>query len=134
MPAARIAFFEYCLIVNPMERMTAKRPRRSREEFHARAKELQGKPVNWFDPKTVVACVLSQVNAPCRRRLTAEELAVALRTGNIDLMQVESYFTELDVDAQRIFAAELDVPEHLLLRTATALSECIRLDLPILAK
>ncbi len=115
-----------------MERKIAKRPRRSREEFHARARELQGKPVNWFDPKTVVACVLSQVNAPCRRRLTAEELAEALRTGNIDLMQVDSYFTELDVDAQRIFAAELGVPEHLLLRTATALSKINREKLPIL--
>ncbi len=33
----------------------------------ARAEALQGKPVNWFEPKAVIACVLGQVNAPCRR-------------------------------------------------------------------
>ena len=112
---------------------TAKPRARSREEFLARVRELQGKPVNWLDPRTVVVCVLTKVNAPCRRQLSAEELADALRAGNISLPQVDSFYIEMDVDAQLIFAAELGVPEDVLRRTAESLAELTGGDLPLLA-
>ena len=108
-------------------------PTRSREEFLARVKELQGKPVNWDEPRTVVVCVLTKVNAPCHRQLNAEELAAALKAGNINLSQVDSFFTEIDVEAQLIFAAELGVPEDALRRSAEALARHTREDLPLLA-
>ena len=106
---------------------------RSRVEFLARVKELQGKPVNWTDSRPVIVCVLTKVNAPCSRQLTASELAETLRAGKINLSQVDSFSTEIDVDAQRIFAAELGVSEKTLRRTAKALSRHIREDLPLLA-
>ena len=100
----------------------------------ARAKAFQGKPVNWHEPRTVVVCVLTKVNAPCHRQLNAEELAGAIRSGDINLSQVDSFYTEVDVDAQKIFAAELDIPEEVLRRTAKALADHTREDLPLLAK
>ena len=99
----------------------------------ARAKAFQGKRLNWFEPRTVVVCVLTKVNAPCRRQLNAEELAGEIRAGNINLTQVDSFYTEIDVDAQRIFAAELGIPEDILLRTAKALAKRTHQDLPLLA-
>ena len=99
----------------------------------ARAKAFQGKPVNWLEPRTVVVCVLTKVNAPCHRQLNAEELAAAIRAGNINMSQVDSFYTEIDVDAQRIFAAELDIPEEVLRRTARVLADHTREDLPLLA-
>ena len=107
---------------------------RSREDFLARARKFQGKPVNWFEPRAVIACVVGTVNAPYRKRLSAEELAEALRSGDIELPQVGGFFTEMDVDAQRIFAAELGVPESALRRTAEAYAEYSREDVPLLAK
>ncbi|MCY3880142.1 MAG: hypothetical protein OXF74_13305 [Rhodobacteraceae bacterium] len=88
----------------------------------ARAKAFQGKRVNCFDPRTVIVCVLTKVNAPCRRQLNAEELAGEIMAGNTDLTQVDSFYTEIDADAQRIFAAELGIPEDVLLRTARELA------------
>ena len=107
---------------------------RSREEFLARVRELQGKPVNWFEPKAVIACVVGTVNAPYRERLNAEQLAAALRSWDIELPQVGGFFTEMDVDAQRIFAAELGVPESALRLTAKAYAEYSREDVPLLAE
>ncbi len=105
----------------------------SREQYQARAKALQGKPINWFEPKAVIASVLGQVNAPYRDWLSAEELAHALRTGDFELPQVGGFFMEMDLDAQRIFAAELGVPEEALLRTARAYAEYSgRADIPAL--
>ena len=98
-----------------------------------RAKELQGKPLNWFEPKAVIACVVGTVNAPYRERLSAEELAEALRTGDVELPQVDSFFLEMDLDAQRIFAAELGVPEGALRQTAEAYAEYSNRDVPLLA-
>lgn len=106
---------------------------RSREEFLARVRELQGKPVNWFQPRAVIACVVGTVNAPYRERLSAEQLALALRNGDFELPQVGGFFTEMDVDAQRIFATELGVPESALRRTAEAYAEYSREDVPLLA-
>ena len=99
----------------------------------ARAKAFQGKRVNWFEPRTVVVCVLTKVNAPCGQQLNAEGLAVEIRAGNINLSQVDSFYTEIDADAQRIFAAELGIPEDVLLRTARALAEHTGEELPLLA-
>ena len=93
---------------------------------------LQGKPLNWYDPKSVIACVVGTVNAPYRERLSAEELAEALRTGKVELPQVESFFLEMDLDAQRIFAAELGVPEGALRRTAENYAEYSNRDVPLL--
>ena len=119
-------------ILGSMTHTSARPPSRSRDEFLARVKELQGKPVNWTDSRTVIVCVLTKVNAPCSRQLTADDLAEALRAGEINLSQVDSFFTEIDVEAQRIFAAELGVPEEALRRTAKALAKHIREDLPLL--
>ena len=123
-------------IPNCMTRTSAKAPSRapsrSRAEFLARAKAFQGKPLNWFDPKSVIACVVGTVNAPYRERLSAEELAEALRTGKVELPQVESFFLEMDLDAQRIFAAELGVPEGALRRTAENYAEYSNRDVPLL--
>lgn len=105
----------------------------SREEFLARAKALQGKPLNWLEPKAVIACVLGTVNAPRHRQLSAGELSEAICAGNINLSQVDSFYTEIDVDAQKIFAAELCIPEDVLRRTAQALAEHTREDVPLLA-
>ncbi len=108
-------------------------PTGSREEFLARAKALQGKPLNWFEPKAVIACVVGTVNAPCHRRLSAGELSEAICAGNIHLSQVDSFYTEIDVDAQKIFAAELCIPEDVLRQTAKALAEYSCEDVPLLA-
>ena len=108
-------------------------PTGSREEFLARAKALQGRPLNWFEPKAVIACVVGTVNAPCHRRLSAGELSEAIRAGSVHLSQVDSFYTEIDVDAQRIFAAELCIPEEDLQQTARALAECSGEDVPLLA-
>ena len=37
-------------------------PTGSRQEFLALAKVLQGRPLNWFEPKAVIACVVGTVN------------------------------------------------------------------------
>ena len=116
-----------------MTRAAAGPPTRGREEFLARAKALQGKPLNWFEPKAVIACVVGTVNASCRERLSAEELAGALRSGDIELPQVDSFFLEIDLDAQNIFAAELGVPEDMLRRTAEAYAEYSCREVPLLA-
>ena len=116
-----------------MTRTSARPPSRSREEFLARAKELQGKPLNWFEPKAVVACVVGTVNAPYRERLSAEELAGALWSGDVEQPQVGSFFLEMDLNAQRIFAAELGVPERALHQTAEAYAEYSNRDVPLLA-
>ena len=115
-----------------MTRTSAKAPSRSREQFLARAKALQGKPLNWYDPKSVIACVIATLNASCRERLSAEELAEALRTGNVELPQVESFFLVKDLDAQRIFVAELGVPESALHQAAEAYAEYSNRDVPML--
>ena len=99
----------------------------------ARAKDFQGKPLNWFEPKAVIACAVGMVNAPYRERLSAEELAEALRTGDVELPQVDSFFLEMDLDAQRIFAAELGVPESTLRQTSEAYAQYSSRVVPLLA-
>ena len=108
-------------------------PSRSREEFLARVKALRGKPVNWLEPRAVIACVVSTVNAPRRNQIDAVALAAALRDGNVELPQVDSFFLETDVDAQRIFAAELGVPQEALLRAAEAYTALSGYDVPLLS-
>ena len=98
----------------------------------AKAGALQGKPLNWFDPKSVIACVVGTVNAPYRERLSAEELAEALGPVTSNCPKVGSFFLEMDLDAQRIFAVELGVPEGALRRTAEAYAEHSNRDLPLL--
>ena len=97
----------------------------------AKARALQGKPLNRFGPKSVIACVVGTVNAPYRERLSAEELAEALRTSDVELPQVGSFFLEMDLDAQKIFAVELGVPEIALRRTAEAFAEYSNRDVPL---
>ncbi len=132
-PAGRLLAGAPVPILDRMAHASVILPTPNREEFLARVKELQGKPVNWREPRTVVVCVLTKVNAPCHRQLNAEELAEALRAGNINLSQVDSFYTEIDVEAQLIFAAELGVPKVALRRTAEALTRHTREDLPLLA-
>ena len=108
-------------------------PTGSREEFLARAKELQGKPLNWFEPKAVIACVVGTVNAPCRQRLSAEELSEAICADSLHLSQVNSFYMEIDVDAQKIFAAEFGMPDDVLRRKAKDLADHSSEDVPLLA-
>ena len=119
------------IFVRVMAQVSRRPPARSREEFLARVREFQGKPVNWDDPKHVIPCLLSKVNAPCHRKLSGEELAEALCAGTMN-SQVDSFFTETDVDAQRIFAAEFGVPEDVLLRAARVLAAHTGQKLPLL--
>ena len=95
-------------------------PENVHPEQVAREKAFQGKPVKWHKPRAVVLCVLTKVNAPCKRQINGEELAAEIRAGNISFTQVDSIYTEIDVVAQKIFAAELDIPEDALYRTARA--------------
>ena len=63
------------------------------------------------EPKALISCTVGTVAAPCGERLSAGELAEALLTGDVGLRQVASFFLELDLDAQRNFAADLGVPK-----------------------
>ena len=67
------------------------------------------------------------------QQLSAEELARAILDGNVSLSQLDSFCTDVDVDAQKILTAELDIPEDVLRRTARAPAEHTREDLPLLA-
>lgn len=87
--------------------------------------------LNWFDPRTAVVCATSKVTAPSRRQLEAQELTDTLRDGKINLPRVDSFCTEVDVDAQRIFAVVLGTPEEDLCRTARDLAEHTSEKLPL---
>ena len=48
--------------------------------------------------------LLTTVNAPYQIQLDAGALATALKSENVSLGQVSSFFTETDVEAQKAFA------------------------------
>lgn len=50
--------------------------------------------------------LLTTVNSPYQNQLDASDLAAALKSENVALAQVSSFFTETDVEAQKAFAIE----------------------------
>ena len=70
-----------------------------------------------------IAVLLGTVNAPCRRRMNADELASALLNGDIRRAQVGSFFAEVSVEMQKLFAEQYGVPESVLRHAARAFAD-----------
>ncbi len=81
----------------------------------------------------MIACVVTTANVSWKDQVDADELASALRNSDIEMPQVGSSFIETDLDARRIFAAELGVPLDALLRSAKVCAAQWRCDVPLLS-
>ena len=66
--------------------------------------------------------LMGTVNAPFYR-ITAEELADALCSQNLEPGQVHSFFTEIPADEQLAFAREYKIPETELKKTASMFAD-----------
>jgi len=62
--------------------------------------------------------LMTTVNAPYQVTLDAGALAAALQTGQIELGQIASFFTETPVAAQKAFASSFGVSSETLAQTA----------------
>ncbi len=121
-------------VVSP-GRVDPDRPPWSPEKITAlrqRAHDALGKPVNWTCPRTIVAMMAETVNTCWRERISVEELADAIRTKNIKLPQIDTFLTETDTTAQRIFAREFGISEEQLLETAEAFAVWAPYRVPLL--
>lgn len=88
----------------------------------------------WFDPRTVVACAISKINASSRQQIEVQELVDTLRDGKISLPQVDSFCTKVDLNVQKVFTFVLGIPKKdLCPRTARDLTEHTGEELPLLA-
>lgn len=64
--------------------------------------------------------LLTTVNAPYQNQLDASGLAAALKSANVALGQVSSFFTETGVETQKAFAVEHGISADALTHVAGA--------------
>lgn len=77
--------------------------------------------------------LLTTINAPYQNQLDAGGLAAALKSGNLDLGQVSSFFTEISVETQKAFAAQHDIAAAALADLAGAFQDWSGQSVPLVA-
>ena len=73
--------------------------------------------------KGQISALITTVNVPFRTYMDEEGLATALAVGKVESGQVDSFFTEIKVEAQQKFAKHYNVSEHALIASAKKLAE-----------
>lgn len=77
--------------------------------------------------------LLTTVNAPYQNQLDAGALAAALKSGDLVLGQVSSFFTEADVEMQKAFAAQHNIAADALTDLAGAFQDWSGQSVPLVA-
>ena len=77
--------------------------------------------------------LLTTVNAPYQNQLDAGELAAALKSENVALGQVSSFFTETDVETQKSFASDHGISDTALTHIAGVFQEWSGQMVPLVA-
>ena len=70
-----------------------------------------------------ISALITTVNVPFRTYMDEEGLAAALTAGAVKSGQVDSFFTEIKVEAQKEFAKHYNVSEDALIASAKKLAE-----------
>lgn len=77
--------------------------------------------------------LLTTVNAPYQNQLDAGALAVALKSEDVALGQVSSFFTETDVATQKAFAHEHGISDDALTHVAGVFKDWSGQSVPLVA-
>lgn len=72
--------------------------------------------------KGQISALITTVNVPFRTYMDEEGLAAALTAGEVKSGQVDSFFTEIKVEAQKEFAKHYNVSENALIASAKKLA------------
>ncbi|MBW8636275.1 hypothetical protein K1W69_03665 [Hoeflea sp. WL0058] len=90
-------------------------------------RKLDGNPRNSYIPDVMThdtqTALLTTVNAPYQNQLDAGGLAAALKSGNVALGQVSSFFMEIDVETQKAFALEHGISNDTLAHVASVFQD-----------
>ena len=70
-----------------------------------------------------ISALITTVNVPFRTYMDEVGLAAALIAGEVKTGQVESFYTEIKVEAQKEFAEHINVSEDALIASAKKLAE-----------
>ncbi|MXW87448.1 MAG: hypothetical protein F4103_10045 [Boseongicola sp. SB0673_bin_14] len=86
-----------------------------------------------IERQAVTRFVTARVNAPMRVKLTASELAIALKKHDLSIAQLDGFFWEVPVRDQRIFARAHGLGEAELHRAARAYGETTNRPVPLVS-